>query len=114
MAEPLWLREERAGGCAPAESHNQIIAPDSSFVYQAVTKGQLLSKNSHEAAQSSDNLRCLIPVHSKPVGPPLKLNIYTEAEQHMEHFASFYQIQEMFDYNVSDKNNHKGHKVTLQ
>lgn len=65
MAEPLALGKERAGGCAPAQSHNQIIALDSSFVYQAVTKGQLLSKNSYKAA-SSNNLRCLITVHSKP------------------------------------------------
>lgn len=63
MAEPLSVREEKAGGCAPTESHNQIIALDSSFVYQAVTKGQLPSKNSHKA-ESSDNLRCLILVHS--------------------------------------------------
>lgn len=39
VTELLSLGEwEEAGGCAPAESHNQIIAPDSSFVYRRCNK----------------------------------------------------------------------------
>lgn len=47
------------------------------FVYQAVTKGQLLSKNSYKA-ESSDNLRCLIKAPSKPLDPLLKHRNWTE------------------------------------
>lgn len=90
MAELLSVRKEKARGCAPAESHNQIIALDSSFVYQAVTKGQLPSKNNHRA-ESSDNLRCLITVHSKPSAPPLKtsteMTIADKTHQYLNFFV---------------------------
>ena len=91
MAELLSVREERAGGCSPAESHNQIIAVDSSFVYRAVTKGQLPSKNSHKA-ESSDNLRCLITVLSKPSALPLKTSvvIMTEDKTYNSSTSAFY------------------------
>lgn len=45
-----------------AESHSHRITLDSAFVYQAVAKGQLFSKNSLKA-ESSDNLRCLKLFH---------------------------------------------------
>lgn len=89
MAEPLSLGKERAGGCAPAESHNQIIALDSSFVYQAVTKGQLLSKNSHKA-ESSDNLRCLITVHPKPLAPSLNRGLLIVVRTSVHYFNTVF------------------------
>lgn len=91
---PLLLWKEKAGGCAPAESHNQIIALDSSFVYQAVTKEQLLSKNSYEA-ESSDDLRCLIPAHSKPLDLKTcdnncECNLYTRVQQSQTSSSDLY------------------------
>lgn len=73
----MWLSlcrsERKKPEAALPQSHNQIIALDSSFVYQAETKGQLPSKNSHKA-ESSDHLRCLI-IKSKPYPDSWKIYI---------------------------------------